>query len=242
MNNGRRRLGWWCGILLFSSIASPHVAHAHRDDYLDETIVYLTLEEAEVEAEYWFDYGRDREESNHFSRHNTAIEWGITDHWMVDGRSTIKTTSDGATTLDGGRIETRYRFSEENARPVDVALSAEANWERSDTGSLDPGIEPRLVLSKDIGEKLNLTLNLSEEIPLHAGPAAFLVAAGMRYNWTELVRIGSEWHQDTQDDAGSLVPQIWFALSRGVTVKVGYSTGLENNREDFGRVALEAEF
>ncbi len=242
MNRHYLNLGAWVGIVFFLFIMSPFQAHAHRDDYLDETLVYLTLEKTELEAEYWFDYGKDDEASDHFFRHNAAIEWGITDHWMVDGRGTIKTVNAGATTFDGGRIETRYRFSEENVHPVDIALSTELNWERSDTGSMDAGIEPRLVLSKDFREKLNLTLNLSEEIPFDAGHAAFLVAAGIRYNWTELIRVGSEWHYDTQDDAGSLIPQIWFALPHGLTVKVGYSAGLGNNPEDFGRIALEAEF
>lgn len=233
---------WLWGILVLSSIIPAYQAQAHRDDYLDETLVYLTLEEAELEAEYWFDYGKDREESHYFFRHHAAIEWGLTDHWMVDGRSTMKSERDGATTFDGGRIETRYRFAEEHLLPLDTALSAELNWERDDQGSINPGVEPRLVLSKDIREKLNLTLNLSEEIPFDSGHPAFLVAAGMRYNWTELVRVGTEWHHDTQDDAGSIIPQIWFALPKGVTVKFGYSAGYDANKEDFSRAAIEAEF
>ncbi|MDD5688124.1 MAG: hypothetical protein PHE88_09880 [Elusimicrobia bacterium] len=233
---------WVRGVVLLLLILSVDKAYAHRDDYLDETLVYLTLERAEVETEYWFDYGNNRQNANNFLRHHAAVEWGITDHWMVDGRGTIKSAIGDATTFDGGRIESRYRFAEENALPVDIAISGELNWERNKTGDITSGIEPRVVLSKDFREKLNFTLNMSEELRFNVGTPAFLIAAGIRYNWTELVRIGTELHYDTQDHAGSLIPQVWFALQKGVTAKVGYSAGLDNNYEDFGRLAFEVEF
>lgn len=34
----------------------PSVSFAHKDDYLNETFVYRTLDRGELELEYWFDY------------------------------------------------------------------------------------------------------------------------------------------------------------------------------------------
>jgi len=223
-------------------LAAVPSVQAHRDDYLDETIVYLTLEQSELEIEYWIDGGRDREYSTDFYRHHAAAEWGITKHWMVDGRITIKSVEGDNTKLDGGRLETRCRFAEEGVLPVDVALSTEVNWERDEEDKIVPGVEPRAILSKDIHEKLNLTLNLSEEILLESGRCAFLVAGGIRYNWTDLLRLGTEWHHNTEEGGGSVIPQIWFAFRSGLTLKIGYSGGYGRNREDYGRIALEAEF
>jgi len=217
-------------------------AWPHRDDYLDETSVYLTLGQGELEPEYWLDYGHDREEEEHFLRHHAALEWGITEHWMVDGRTTLKDTVHGGVSFDGGRVETRYRFAEENAHFLDLAVSAEMNWERDEEGDLVGGLEPRLIVSKDFRETLNLTLNLSEEFPFDSEKPSFKLAAGVRYNWTDLVRVGMEWHHDSGSGGGSIIPQVWFTPRPDLTVKLGYSVGYRDNREDFARLALEAEF
>jgi hypothetical protein len=62
-------------LLLFSSSA-----FAHREDYIDETLVFATLDRGEVASQYWFDAGS--EDSDGFTRHHIALEYSITDHWM----------------------------------------------------------------------------------------------------------------------------------------------------------------
>ena len=235
---------WFClATVLALLLMIPMSANAHKDDYLDETLVYLTLEKGEIEAEYWFDYGSQSKSSIDFIRHNLAMEWGITDHWMVDGISSIKTITGNGTEFDSGRVESRYRFMDEGALPVDIAISVEVNLERDEEeGSTNFGIEPRLILSKDFQEKLNFTLNLSEEIHFESRPSAFLANFGARYNWTQLVRPGAEFQYNTHDHTVSLLPQLWFAFPGEVKIKTGYSVGLDHNDEDFGRIAVEVEF
>jgi hypothetical protein len=222
------------------ALLSTRAASAHRDDYLNETLVFLTLERAELEAEYWFDRGWRPGEGNDFNRHNVALEWGITDHWMIDGRATA--VSDDGTGFDSARVETRYRFRDEGDLPVDVAVSFEVNSEREPDGSTGVGIEPRLILSKDVGERLNFTANFAEEVPLESGHPAFLVALGSRYNWTELLRVGSELQYDFDEHSGAVIPQLWLAFPREVTVKMGYSLGFDGEIDDYARLALEVEF
>lgn len=215
-------------------------ASAHRDDYINETLVYLTLERSELEAEYWFDRGWRSGDRNDFTRHNAAIEWGLTDHWMVDGR--ITAISDDKTNFDSARLESRYRFRDEGTLPVDIAVSFEVNSERESDGSSNVGIEPRVILSRDLGEQLNVTGNLSEEILLDSGTSEFLFAIGGRLNLTNLVRVGSELQYNFDEHLGSAIPQLWFAFARDVTLKIGYSASIDQEPDEFVRAALEIEF
>jgi len=228
-------------LLCVSAGLWPRQAAAHRDDYLDETLVYLTLEPHEHEVEYWFDHGTGSGPESSLIRHNAALEWGITGRFMIDGRLTLASQGGDGTRFDSGRVESRYRFSEEGAAPVDVAASLEINSERDVDGSTTYGVEPRLVLSRDVREKLNFTLNLSEEIPLDSDERAFLTSFGGRFNWTNLVRVGTELHYDFHDHAGAVIPQLWFAFGHDITLKLGYSTGLDRETLDFVRGALEVE-
>lgn len=233
---------WSLTAISITLLCDARIAEAHRDDYLDETLVYLTLERSEVETEYWLDYGSSSESSGHFWRHNFAVEGGISDHWMADARATIETPDGAATKLDSARLESRYRFKDEGTLPVDIAISAEINWQREPDGSTTVGIEPRLVLSKDVGEKLNFTVNLSEEIPLGSQTPDFLIAFGTRFNWTQVIRVGSEFRYNFNEHIGAAVPQLWFAFPHDITLKAGYSIGFDRNDEDFARIAFEVEF
>lgn len=227
---------------VFLLACSARTAEAHRDDYLDETLVYLTLEHDEIEVEYWLDYGSLSESSENFFRHAFALEGGISDHWMADARATIETPDGGPTRFHSARLETRFRFKDEGVWPVDVAFSGEINWERGEDGSTSVGLEPRLILSKDFQERLNVTLNLSEEIPLGSKAPNFLVSFGSRFDWSDFIRVGSELKYNVDEHAGSVIPQLWFAFPHDITIKTGYSIGVDSNDEDFARIALEIEF
>ena len=224
--------------LLF--LAIPSRSLAHRDDYLDETLVYLTLGLDELEPEYWFDYGYLSDENLYFIQHNLALEYGVTERWMIDGRTTFTSVRGRDTRFQSGRFETRYRFADEGTLPIDLAVSGEVNAERREDGSEQYGIEPRLIFSKDFGE-LNLTVNMAGEIPLNAGEASLNPAFGFRYNATNLIRLGSEIKYSTDDRRGAIVPQVWFTLPHEITIKVGTSIGLDRSRERFGRLAIELE-
>ncbi len=232
-------------VFLLATFLNSEMAFAHRDDYIDETLVYMTLEKREVEAEYWLDGGYRKQEDPgkkvSFFSHNLATEYGVTDHWMVDGRVTFETSRHEDTVFQSGRFETRYRFFEENEKPIDVAVSAEANTERDEEGRQQPAVEPRLILSKDF-KLLNLTLNLPEEVFLKSGNTAFVPSFGLRYNATELLRWGAEARYNTRSHEGSAIPQIWFAFPHEITLKLGYSFGFDRNTENFGRIAIEAGF
>jgi hypothetical protein len=214
-------------------------ARAHREDYIDETLVFQTLEQHAVEPEYWFDYGTRPE--GDFTRHNVAVEYGITDHLMIDGRATIDNPDNSKANFDSARFEIRSRFAEEGDWPIDVALSAETNARRLENGHYQYGVEPRLILSKDFA-KLNLTLNVAEQLPVNRGTPSLELASGARYDVTKLFRFGSELKYDVHERGGAVIPQIWLALPRDLTFKAGYSKGFDQNRENFVRFAIEVEF
>lgn len=241
MNPARfRKVSLLFSFLIFLGMRLP--AFGHRDDYLDETLVYLTLEHKEVEAEYWFDYGGTRFTEENFIRHNLAVEYGITDRWMVDARGTLEKIFNGREHFQSGRVETRYRISEEGIRPVDLAFSLELNTEDEEEKRAQTALEPRLILSKDFREKLNLVLNVSEELPINHGENAFNTSVGCRYDALGSLRIGSELKYSPDTHEGTVIPQVWLLMGEELTLKLGFSWGFDRSREDFLRAALEVEF
>ena len=226
-------------LVISLSMLSARITLAHREDYIDETLVFQTLEQHAVEPEYWFDYGT-RPETD-FIRHHVALEYGITDHLMVDGRATVDDPNNDNANFDSARLEIRSRFAEEGDWPIDVALSAEANAGRLENGHYQYGLEPRLILSKDFA-KLNFTLNVAEELPVNRGAPGLELASGARYDATKLFRLGSELKYDVHEHSGAVIPQIWLALPHEITFKAGYSKSFDRNREDFMRLAIEVEF
>ena len=232
-------------LFLLVFLLNSGLAFAHREDFIDETLVYVTLEKGEIEPEYWLDTGYRSQEGSgkktSFLRHSLATEYGITEHWMIDGRFTLEVVRHKEPVFQSGRFETRYRFFEEGEKPVDVAVSAEVNTERDKEGRQQPALEPRLILSKDF-DQLNLTLNLPEEILARSGKPTFVPSFGLRYNAMKLLRLGTEVRYNTHSQEGSVIPQIWFAFPHEITLKLGYSFGFDHNEESFGRVAIEAGF
>lgn len=232
---------WAILVAPFLLFGAPPAARAHRDDYLDETLVYLTLHRHELEPEYWIDFGRLSDGGYGLTHHHFAAEYGITEHWMVEGRGTIETRKAREPGFETGRIETRYRFSEEGNLPVDIAVSGEINTARDEIGRREIGAELRLILSKDFG-KSNLTLNLAQELPLHRGASEFIPALGFRHETTRLVYLGSEVKYNVEEHQGAVIPQVWFRLPHEATIKVGYGAGFGHEHRSFARVAIEVEF
>jgi hypothetical protein len=221
----------------FLFLLCASTAFAHREDYIDETLVYTTLDRGEVESRYWFDVGSI--DSDRFFRHHLGLEYGITDHWMIDGRITGLDVH--GFHLDSSRLDTRYRFFDEGTLPIDIAVSGEVNTRRDEQGHQIFGIEPRLILSKDVG-KLNLTVNLAEEIPVSRNHPSFEVRGGCGYDVTKLFQLGTELSYDTAERSVTVIPQIGFAFPHEVTFKAGYSYDFGGAHERFVRVALEAGF
>jgi hypothetical protein len=209
------------------------------EDYIDETLVYATLERRAVEPGYWFDLGRD--DSGHFMRHNVVLEYGITDHWMIDGRATVLDERGDGSHFDSSRLETRYRFFEEGTLPIDIAASGEINSNRDANGHQIIGTEPRLILSKQLG-KLNVTLNFAAEFPFNRHSPSLETRGGWEYDVTDFFHFGSEVRYDTQEHAVAVIPQIWFTLPHKVTLKAGYSYDFGAMHERFLRTAFVIEF
>lgn len=158
---------------------------------------------------------------------------------MIDGR--ITELDEHGLHLDSSRLETRYRFFDEGTLPIDIALSGEVNTHRDEQGHQIFGIEPRLILSKDFG-KLNLPVNLAEEIPVSRSHPSFEVRGGCEYDATKLFHLGTELRYDTEESSVSVIPQVWAAFPHEVTLKAGYSYDFGETRERFVRVALEVGF
>src|SRR5262245_25990789 len=152
------------------SFAVVRGAFAHRDDYINETFVFQTLEAGEFEPELWLESAGETASQGSFRAIAGAFEYGITDHWMVDGFARWLDMGGVEDSFQRFRAETRVRFGEEGDRPVDLAASFEIEYEEADEeepGEAPPAgtdwawtMTPRLVLSRDLGSDFNATLNL----------------------------------------------------------------------------------
>jgi hypothetical protein len=227
-------------VLLFPFLVLCAVrVYAIGEDYIDETLVFATLERGAVEPAYWFDIGRD--DSGYFMRHNFVLEYGITDHWMIDGRATVLDERGDGFHFDSSRLESRYRFFDKGTLPIDMAVSGEVNSNRDEQGHQIVGIEPRLILSKELG-KLNVTLNFAAEFPFTRHNPSIEARGGWEYDATDFFHFGTELRYDTQEHAAGVIPQIWFTFPHNVTLKAGYSYDFGATHERFFRTAAVIEF
>lgn len=226
-------------------------AFAHRDDYLNETFVFQTLEAGEFEPELLVDHAPRSDGREPFQLYGVAFEYGVTKHWMVDAFAGWLDPANRGPEFRRFRAETRVRFGEEGERAVDVAASFEVEYERAPASGADAeqeyALTPRLVLSRDLGADFNITLNLDLSLelhPHHSGRWKPGYAVAFRYPREALLRYGAEVRQDFGEERESLlVPQIWISLPHDATFKLGGGVDLDGPaRQHFWRMVFEIEF
>ena len=219
-------------------------ASAHRDDYIDETFVYQTLGAREREVEGWAEIRAGQDQRPRFW-YTGAFEYGSTSHWTLDGAAQWVHDRDG---IGFGRFrsETRYRFAEEGRNLVDLAASLEyeAETHRATSDGAEHVLTPRLVISRDVFPALNTTMNLDFPVTLSPGGGVqFRYAIGVRYPAEGFLRGGTEFKQAPGEGSAILFPQVWFALPREITFKLGSGLGLASHDDPIiGRVVFETEF
>lgn len=230
---------WMRMVLAMLVFAYPPLAFAHRGDYLNDTFVYRTVGRGVGELEYWFDLVQPADQSNFF-RHSFAVEYGVTDRFMIDGLGALDNHASGYG-FGRTRIEGRYRFGEEKPHGISPAVSLEYEDDRSENRRT---VTPRLVLNRDFKE-FNATLNLIREIELSGTQGGgFGYAAGFRYGDEERrFRIGTEiQHRFLRETTGLVIPQAWIKVTEHVTLKVGYGQRITHAGQSFFRAVLEIEF
>lgn len=220
----------------------PAVLYAHKDDYLNETFVYRTVDRGELELEYWFDYHQlTRLETGHY-QHTLSAEYGFTGFWMADfALNYSNLSSSDSYQLSRWRLETRRRFGEEGSHTPDIAASLELEGEKS-AAEWNYQITPRIVLSHDFSTKLNTTLNLFVGIGI--GRDATISPGynfGVRYPEYGALRIGAEVIQTFDHHVTSLlIPQVWILPWPEGVLKFGYAKAHGSQERYFLRVAFEA--
>ncbi|HEX9148755.1 MAG TPA: hypothetical protein VF958_06285 [Thermoanaerobaculia bacterium] len=231
----RRFAALAAGILLW---LSPAAVRAHKDDYLADTFVFLTLEARELELEYWL----DAQDGPRGLLHTWGAEYGITDHLMADLSARWLEREGGPTTFRQGFFELRYRFGEEGRHVLDPAASVEYEIRRSPDGARRKLLEPRIVLSRDFAG-WNATLNLFYAIVVdETRRSAFEGAAGLRSpafgRWSGGLEIRREVALENET---LVIPQVWFRISPEAYVKAGGGKNFAREKNAFVRIAFEIE-
>jgi len=210
---------------------------------IDETFVYQTVEPHELELEAWAE-ARETSDDSVTGWYTAAVEYGLTERWMADVAA--QAFDDGGFHFGRLRLETRYRFADEGAWPVDLAISLEYEVERdAATGDLEQSVTPRLVIAKDVIPALNTTLNLDVPVRLDGGASATLAyAIGVRYPARARFRVGAEFRHDVRDRAATIFPQVWILPSSRVNLvaKLGLGIGLTSAADPWVvRLSFELE-
>jgi hypothetical protein len=219
----------------------PAAAMAHKEDYLDETFVYQTMEEGVLALEFrsrYFDRSEDQLTDNYWNN-SLFVEYGLTEQTMIEVRSSWGTpVSDNE--FAGGFAQLRHRFGEEGEFFIDpaIAIEYESEWEN---GTLVDAITGVLVLSKDIGD-LNMTLNYAKSYALDsADDLDDKKSFGIRYP-----RHGIRWsieYKDLGKTKRYVLPAVQLAVRHGVSLKLGIGKGINKQSPRYVAAALlEVEF
>ena len=217
----------------------PAALLAHKDDYLGDTFVFVTLEARELELEYWL----DAQDEPRGLRHTTGIEYGITNHLMADVSARWLQRAGGPFAFSQGFVELRYRFGEEGRHLIDPAASLEYEVRRDPEGRRRRLLEPRLVLSRDFAG-WNVTTNFFYSIVLdEPGRSSLEAAAGIRSPAFGRWSTSLEFRREVALENETLViPQIWYRISPEAYVKAGGGKNFAGEKGNFVRIAFEVEF
>jgi hypothetical protein len=217
----------------------PSALIAHKDDYLGDTFVFVTLDARELEIEYWL----DAQDDPRGLRHTTGMEYGITNHLMADVSARWLQRAGGPFAFSQGFLELRYRFGEEGRHAVDPAASIEYEVRRDPEGRRRRLLEPRLVLSRDFAG-WNLTTNFSYSIVLDdPGRSSIGAAAGIRSPAFGRWSTGLELRREIALENETLViPQVWYRISPEAYIKAGGGRNFAGEKGSFVRIAFEVEF
>jgi hypothetical protein len=218
---------------------SPGALLAHKDDYLGDTFVFVTLDARELEVEYWL----DAQDGPRGLLHTLGVEYGLTNQWMADVSARWLQRSGGPFVFSQGFLELRHRFGEEGRHFLDPAVSLEYEIRRDTDGRSRRLLEPRVVLSRDFAG-WNATVNLFYVVVIgERSRSAFEGAAGIRSPAFGPWSAGVEFRREVAlENETVVIPQVWYRLSPGAYLKAGGGKNFAGEKNAFVRIAFEAEF
>jgi len=165
------------------------------------TYDHHTEEAGTTEIQLFNDYSRTSGEHERCTAQLLEVERALTDRWMVAAYLEAHAVSGQDWSFDGGRFETRYRLSD-NSAPVNPVLYFEyvnvkegSHFLREVTGRVEretPGeaenenareqeIETKLILGRDVSNRLSVSVNWINDADLKSGNWEFGYAAGLIY-------------------------------------------------------------
>lgn len=218
-----RRRRFFSLMWVFALGLAPLSAWGHREDYLNKTFVYQTLEPKELEFEYWAAYGSAGSSPARLVEweQTAALEYGLTGHWMMEGNTTFRRLPGGDFRYLVSRVESRFRLFEEGEKFLDPAFSVEYTHS-NENGKAEHIIEPTFVVSRDFS-RLNVTLDFSFAKALNTDEKAEAgYALASRYDFRRLLRVGLEAQGEfSHNSPHYIIPQVHLLLPHDITPKLG---------------------
>ena len=214
---------------LLAALLAPEARADRRT--LIRAYEYMTQPQGNLELEIWNDV--ESPKAGGFDAattvHRIELEYGITDHWDVALYHVFEQSKADPFHFDSWRVETRYRFLEQNALPIDIMLYLEGERPADFTQPWE--LEEKLILEKSFG-RFGLVANLVAEQKLFSGAGhSWEVDLGARYEVVPQLRLGAEFWtiQETANGVteGSyfLGPSVSWASSK-LWLQLGAGFGL----------------
>ena len=218
------------------AVLVPSAAQAHKDDYLTDTFVFVTLDRNEIELEYFLD-GRF---SPRALGHRLGVEYGVSDHLMGDVAASWLQYPGGPAVFSEGFLEARYRFGEENQHLLDPAAFYRVPHREGSGGRRNA---PPARASARAQQGLRRLQRHAESRLRDRPPEAERVRPrdrpGPPIAGFCSLRAGLEVRRElATENVFNVIPQAWLRFSDDAYVKIGVGKNLAGGRESFVRVVL----
>ncbi|MBW1878688.1 MAG: hypothetical protein JRI25_08120 [Deltaproteobacteria bacterium] len=196
---------------LLGPLALPAEARADRRIFA-QTYGYATLPQGAKELEHYADAGTfhltdpgDPDAGEKLVvdwKHQLELEYGITNRLDLGIYQVFRQKPFEAFRYEGFKVRSRYRFAEEGALPVDVAIYLEVAWYVDEVA-----IEQRLILARRIGP-VEVATNLKVEQEIEGGAVEVVLApmGGVGWHVTDAIALGVEYHGRTAFEGGTGSP------------------------------------
>lgn len=217
--------------LALASVGNP--AFAHQRDYLVNQS-YHTAGRGEFEVEMHNDLNlKDLDNDDTYnSKHQMEFEYGLTNRLQLAYYEVFTWDRPNDWQRDAFKIETKYRFSESGALPIDVALYGEYKNPNGHREGASDELEGKLIVSRDFGP-WNLIANLITEREINTHEDwQWEYTAGVSYALSPKARVGLELKENLGDHKLQLVPGIYASLTPNVRVLFGPAIGLTHASND----------
>jgi hypothetical protein len=196
------------------------VARADRRDFT-HVYEYQTMPAHGLDLELWNTQTLATFDATAASEVKIETEYGITDHWDMALYQIFSQDPNGPIAYDATSLETRYRFAERGAWPVDVLVYLELDKSIAEK-TLE--VEGKIILAKDLGP-VTIAANAVSELVLFTGDPYVNPAWALGASWEirPEIHLGAEFFGEVTNGRETADGKIAIPAAVGPTISLSPS-------------------